>query len=481
MRRVHVGASLALALLAAACSEEECARGDSCEKDCPTGQVAMCLVDNICNCTFPPDGGVGGNGGGGGSSGGGGPGGGGNGSTCVAPAAGELLLNEVLFQGRMSDDEEFMELVNTSDHAVGLAGVKIVSVPEGTPEGTPDDAVRETRRAEFTAGCLAPRSAYAFFHLLGHEASEFSSPPIEAPAGELLRGAYTNDGDFDFRVLVGGSQLDRFAGDNTVKGAGVSANRNPDGQGPALGRHDAVSSIGLASSPGRCANGGTFEALCADPAPAPDGGVGGGQPPPGGAGGGGGHGGTGGTGGTEPPPLMCERQPPPLGAIVINEVNARPASEAEPEFIELVNTTDAPIVMDGWLIQSSGGDGALDDRVNITTATLPARGAVAITGKDPVKWIWDPMPAAPAVVGTGGRWSLVNDVDILRVRVADVARADVAILDVPQAVNVEGKSANRCHDLDGTTVELHDRVGAGISSPAFCANGRSFSQGCDAQ
>jgi hypothetical protein len=166
-----------------------------------------------------------------------------------------------------------------------------------------------------------------------------------------------------------------------------------------------------------------------------------------------------------------------LPAIIINEVLANTGGTEPDEFIEIINTTEADLPLDGWVIHSTKGDGAFDDRLTFGTGVLPARGVVAIKGNlPPDQWIWDPAPAVlPANVRE--TFSLLDSGDPLRIRIADATGADVATIDVPKAVNKDGKSANRCRDLDGATLVVHDTLG-GAASPGRCTNGGLFSQGC---
>lgn len=470
--------ALVLGLLAGtACSEEKCSRGDPCEAECPAGQAGVCVVDGICRCTTETDGGLGG--GGGGATGGGLPGGGlPPPADCVAPEPLELVINEVLVNGAADNEsDEFVELVNLTGKRLNLAGLTVVTMSD-------DEPATQELRWTITAGCLGPDTAVALFRDAARAPLTSGAPVtpvLAAPSGHGLR----NSSDLDMRLLAGAAELARFVATPAEFGDGVSANLSPDRVGSLVALHTAVPGATAPSSPAACANNGTFQALCLDGVVPPDGGVGGaggaggsggtggepmgGQPPVGGEGGAGGSGGT--------PPPACETLPAPLPPVVINEVLANTGGSEPEEFIEIINTTDADIPLDGWVIHSTKGDGAFDDRLTFGTGVLPARGVVAIKGNlPPEQWVWDP---APAVLPGNVRetFSLLDTGDPLRIRIADASGADVATIDVPKSVNKDGKSANRCRDLDGATLVVHDTLG-GPASPGRCSNGALFSQGC---
>ena len=458
---------LSLVSITAACQADKCARGDSCDKACDAPEVPICVVDGICRCQ-PPSAGTGGtsntDGGAGGNPT---PTGDGsvNPSTCVGPATGELVLNEILFKGGVDgESDEFVELVNTTDHAVGLTGVRIYSV---------STAGNETDRFVFSAGCLAPRSAAAFFHLQDLTAAQASSPFIEPPATSKKQSAtkYANTGDIDYRLSGPNGPLGQFSGarSDIDDGTGESVNRVTDGVESALARHTTVSANHAKSSPAHCANGGTFEQQCLDGATDTDGGV---------------HVGDGGlpvgdgshpAGDAAGPSCLAGATAP----VVINEVLANPTggSESHAEFVELVNSGDAPVVMDGYTLWISGSDGALAQKLAFGTATLPARGAVAVFGNTTVdQWVW--APDVPATVASES-FGIVNSGNPLHVQLKDAAGAVVDSVDIAKALSAaDGVSANRCEDVDGTTFVLHNSLGATGNSPAHCANGARFADLC---
>lgn len=462
-------------LVTLACGEEKCSRGEPCDEACAAGQTALCVVDGICRCTEAPDGGAGGGQGTGGGSGSG------NSVTppegCDAPEPGNLIINEVLVDS-VSDSgtDEFVEVVNVTEAKIALGGLKVTTTKPG-------DAPVEEDRWTVQSGCIAARSSVVLFKDKT-KLPETSSPAVAAVAATAIGGGLRNSGDLDMHLLAGATEIDHLFAEDSAWVKGVSVNRSPDLTPGTAARHTAVAGASTTFSPGACANGGTFGQLCRDGAAAADGGMGG----MGGAGGmgGGGAGGqsTGGTGGggaggmVVPPPL-CDIQPAPLPAVVINEVLANTDAAQTQEFVEIVNTTEQAVPMDGWVFTSITGTGTFAKRLTIGTGLLPPRGAVAIFGDlTPDHWVWDPLPDTLPTV-TQHNWSLIDDGDPLTVKIADSAGVEVATIDVPKDTNKEGKSANRCHDVDGTTLRVHDSLSGAVASPGKCMNDRSFSAGCD--
>ena len=413
---------------------------------------------------------------------------------CVPAAPGELLINEILFEGTgvQGPEAKFIELVNWTSEPRSVAGIRIIGAVPGSAAGIPADG---TTYAHLTAGCLGPHSAVALLPALDPSAAWYSSEAIQELQGTLSPDGLAL-GDFDVRLVRDTAVIDVFAGPGSLTAAGVSTNRTPDGVGPGLALHTTVSPDGLHVSPGRCANGGTFEAGCMDtsgerpdggiPPPPPDAAppppppdrdafvppppppdrdafVPPPPPPP--------------DAFVPPPPPACARQNPP--GVVVNEVLANPAEqdEANNEFVELVNPGNADAVLDGYSIWATNGAGALVERLTLGTATLPAHGGVAIYGnRTPDQWIWSPAPAVMATVAHES-FSLVNSANPLQVVLRDAAGVDVSSMELGHPLVKSGISANRCHDVDGTTPVLHDTLGA-AASPGLCADGLPFSSGC---
>ncbi|MCK6574064.1 lamin tail domain-containing protein [Myxococcota bacterium] len=494
-------------------ADAACPRGASCALACDPGLAPVCVVDGACRCIVPgsdlgPAGGAGGSPFGGGTSAGGGGPPPPSPDDCETPAAGELILNELMLDGEPDEDAEFFEIVNRTDRPLNLGGVSVVSVPVGTPSGgIPAEGTRV--RAIFEAGCLAPRAAVAVFHARPPERWVWSSPAVIAPRVTVTPDNYPNADDYDFRLATKDAVLDEFMGLVSTYAPGVSANRVPDGVGPGVAAHDRVSSEGLPASPGLCANGGSFERFCGDangepdaagppppprdagpppppprdagPQPDPDGSAppppprdaGPPPPPPRDAG---------------PPPPPPDQGPPPPpacpgevpGQVVLNEVFANPTESPEGnwEFVELVNPGDRPVDMTGWTIASTNGAGALAERLRFGAAVLPARTMVAVYGnRPPADWTWDPFPATLPEVADES-FSLLNDGNPLRVVLTDAAGGLVDDVSIERAAQGNGVSATRCTDVSGAVFGLHDMLGAGPNSPGRCLNGARYPDGC---
>jgi hypothetical protein len=477
-----------------------CLAGEPCTATCAPGLAPVCVVYGVCQCAAGAgDGGLGGQAGQGGQNGFGGfapppdPAG------CVAPQPGELVLNELMLDAEPEESDEFFELVNASDHPISLSGLSLYSVPPGTGGGLVGGQPFAVARATFQGGCLAPNSALAAFHAREQNPIVLSSPAVLPVLWTASATGYPNADDYDFRLESATVPLDQFAGLLSTYAPGVSANRQPDAEGPGVAPHDRVSAAGLPASPARCANGGTFERFCGDatgdpqdmgsppPPPPPPMDMGSAPPPP-----------PPRDMGVPPPPPMDASLPPPPpmdaslppppplcaedppGRVVINEVMANPTESPEGpyEFLELVNPGAQDIALEGWYILASNGAGELVERLTFGVGTLPANTMVAIYGnRMPDQWAWDPMPAAfPAVAREA--FALLNDANPLRVVLRDAQGNEVDAVEIPRAAQASGVSANRCEDVRGATFGLHQDLGLGVSSPGTCLNGGRYSNGC---
>ncbi len=434
MKFRHVVAVFGLATLFAAC-EDECKRGDACDKSCAAGEVAQCVAKGICSCVADGAGGAGGGGGGGGAGAAGGGGG-----ECAAAVAGDLRINEVLMDG-----DEFIELVNNAEHPVSVGGL-IIRSTKGASIAT---------RVELKSGCMPARGAVAMYP---NAALWVWDPvPASAPAYQVKAFGFHNTNDFVFELVRGEEVLDTFAGPGSLIDADVSVNRSPDGTGDMLAKHDEVAP-GRASSPAACANGGRFVEGCAA-LPDNDGGVGG-------AGGGGGE---------------CDA--PAMGELRINEVLIdAPAPDDENEFIELLNTTDRPLALGGLVVRSKKG---LEDPSDWTTRAtfadgcMPARGVVAMY-KTEARWQWDPMPAPLPTFDA--RAFGFNNTSNFAFQVVAPGEIIIDTFAGEGALIVADKSLNRSPDGAGDAIVRHDQVSdRGLAtSPAACANGGRFVEDCAA-
>jgi len=176
-------------------------------------------------------------------------------STTVAPAAGTLLINEVMAADNMSDTncdgsttdtvDEFIELVNFSSNTLDLAGVAVF-----------ETGVPATARHTFAAGTtIAPGKAIVLWGG-GVPACPGVTNFAVAAAGLGLN----DDGDTVTIKSAGGTPVTlatlTFTDAEAV--VNVSFNRSPDITGTAFALHTAVSGAVGAFSPGKRSNGSSF-------------------------------------------------------------------------------------------------------------------------------------------------------------------------------------------------------------------------------
>lgn len=458
----------AVLLLAIGCAGV-CETGEACPRTCPTGAIAVCAAHGLCSCLRGPDGGLadadpalppGRDDSDLSPDGGISP----EGGACRAPEPGEIVINEVMLDGEPTEDAEFVELVSTVDVALALRGVTLTS----------NRGSDQVRRVEFAGGCLPAGAALAVF---GQRSdwieSSPAAPPIEA---ELRSFGFANSGDFDFRLMGGDRELDRFEGLGESIEAGVSLNRWPDKQGDPRA-HDLVDPAGSPASPGRCPTGGRYEDGCpprdgsADPADAgagADAGIvfdSGALDDPGDA-------------AVDQQPDVFDCPPPEPGELRFNEVlidGEIPRTEAD-EFVEIVNLAPTARRLAEVAVAVQAPDGALDVRVRFTDGCLPPAG-VMVLRPDIDDWLFDPPPDAPPVVGDA-RLALGNEsrhpLLLLGPAASILDRFEAGELEI-----VEGVSLNRDPDLSGEAWALHDNLAPTPSSPGRCTDGSPFTvDGC---
>jgi len=239
---------MSLLLMLSACGEETCeVANTSCERSCEAGTYPICVAVGLCECSPVMNGGV--------MTGGVMTGGVMTGGsiepppTCAPPSFGDLILNEALVDpSGMEPQEEFIELVNTSDQELDLSGLTVAY--EGNPKRV------------FTQGCMAPKSAVALFS--EHSATQWSTPPRGVAFQALPQLSLANGRDASIELLDAQyAQLSTLYIPTSAIRSGVSATRAPELSGtPAL--HSEVSPVGAPMSPAQCSNMGTFEVDCAD-------------------------------------------------------------------------------------------------------------------------------------------------------------------------------------------------------------------------
>ncbi|MCA9541599.1 MAG: lamin tail domain-containing protein [Myxococcales bacterium] len=461
------GLAAVLAALCFACAPP-CATGEDCDSDCPSGTRPHCAARGLCGCA--PLGAVDPKGAQAPAN---------DTAPCAHPQPGDLRVNEALLDGEPTEEAEFVELLNATDHAVWLAGVTLTS----------NRGTSQVLRARFGAACLPPRGAIA---LTAHVDTWRWQPPPEAPGEHEARAfGFANSGDFDFRLLdADGALLDRFAGPGDAIAPGISLNRLPGGEGELIVRHDdaRLRSDGVPASPAQCANGGTFTQRCAD-APAPtgadaEGGAptmaatdpshadGGPSPAPGGP-----TGDAAGVSDAASGRAAADCPAPTRGDLLITEAlidGVTPRTERD-EFVELVNQSDHAVALAGLALGPRPLlGGAVNVRLRLLDGCLPA-GGVAILGPDPALWRWLPALAnAPSAnparltLGNEGGYSLAlldregTELDAQRV-------AGVPI--------VEGISLHRWPVARGAPFTLHTHLAGAPQSPGTCPDGAPFSRG----
>jgi hypothetical protein len=134
--------------------------------------------------------------------------------TCAPPSFGDLILNEALVDpSGMEPQEEFIELVNTSDQELDLSGLTVAY--EGNPKRV------------FTQGCMAPKSAVALFS--EHSATQWSTPPRGVAFQALPQFSLANGRDASIELLDAQyAQLSTLYVPTSAIRSGVSATRSPE-------------------------------------------------------------------------------------------------------------------------------------------------------------------------------------------------------------------------------------------------------------
>ncbi|MEE2788891.1 MAG: lamin tail domain-containing protein [Myxococcota bacterium] len=168
---------------------------------------------------------------------------------CPEPKSGELVINEVLIDGRETEDEEFVELVNTSRSPIALGGLEIWS----------NRGSSMVRRISFFSGCMPGRGAVALWH---DAARQLWTPHPETPIEfQTARFGFPNSAHFRFELRTSlGDVLDAFYGHKKLIRPGTSLNRLPEVTGQNIVMHRAKT-----SSPSLCMNGQPHNQGCPEP------------------------------------------------------------------------------------------------------------------------------------------------------------------------------------------------------------------------
>jgi hypothetical protein len=178
------------------------------------------------------------------------------------PAVGDLVINEFLADPppdaagdancdgeRDSGDDEFVELVNVTDHDLDLAGVIICDDDGGTP------------RSRFTFPVGTTLGAGQAAVVFGGGSADCDFPEMALVFVSGTNFGYNNGGDI-VTVLASDSTtvLDQYAypGDGPSGEADQSLNLNPDVTGTAYALHGNVPGAVGVYSPGRRVDGSPF-------------------------------------------------------------------------------------------------------------------------------------------------------------------------------------------------------------------------------
>jgi hypothetical protein len=469
------------------CGEEPCTAGTQCASSCPNGYVPVCVVDGICECVvYGTEGGSTNTGGTGitGSTGGSSTTGG---TTepleipmCNPPLPGDLILNEVLVDPSNAEPQnEFIELINTSDQEVDLQGLYI--------------NYNQELKFEFLSGCMAPKSAVALYH---EQALTVWSTPARLPTWTVNTGrVFTNSADFNLGLYQRDdpNPLSTLYGPKSLVKAGVSATRLDEGLGDEAVRHTDVSTQD--QSPSLCSNGGRFENECLDGNQSQMGGNSAGGQEAGQMGAnttGGQEGGQmganmmgGQNGGGGPVPVNC--LPPQPDDIFVNEVLINPegnesSSGLQNEFIELANRTSMPLNLGGVSLYYND-----ELKFIFPEGCFAGQSLVALFNqKASVEWIWSSsasdkdrfdLASVPSFTlrnsGITIELKTFDNQTITRFNSDEIQQGN------PTAEVISGQSLTRAVDGDSNAVFiLHPPLLDQAFSPGTCRNGHLYETGC---
>lgn len=451
--------------------DDGCEVGKACDATCEPGSAPVCVAASICNCVSL---------GTGGEVGGGGIGVGGEtigGMTEAPPVCeplvqGDLVINEVMINalGTSEGAGEYIELVNVSAKELDLTGVMIT--------------YNTAEKLRFSQGCMAPQSAVAAFGGRTNATPwQWSTSPRGVVTETQASFSFSNSNPFTLSMFdQSGNEIDRFTGEsNLSRNDGESVTRSPDLTGEAAS-HASASPFGELSSPARCSNGGSFEALCADGSPVIGGEMAGAEigGSPAGMIAGGEQGGEP-VGGQE---IMVDCSGPFVGDLVLNEVMINPTGDdGVGEYIELINLSTAPVSLAGIEIWYQNSSGTLERELIFGAGCMEPLSAVAVyTGDTSVPWIWSSPNQYSQALSTGHTsFPLANSRDAILELRAGSSGQRLSQLEVPRSLIVEGVSANRVRDGEESNgVVRHDLVNGSTStsSPGRCSNGLRYEENC---
>ena len=304
MKKVYL---LALILTSFSGCAPTCRDSNTCERQCPENTWASCTEMNLCRCESFQDvleagalklm------------------------ESCRDPEPFDLVISEVLIDGEPTEEEEFVELRNTTSDLIRLDGVSL-HVKRGS-------LMRKSIAIQ--TGCVPPGGFVLF--------SAGEAEPVVAPQWEMQptyahrRFSFSNSADFVAELrLFEHIVLDEIEVDRQLIKPGVSVTRTQevDARDSEFVDHRRVGA-GRRSSPGLCNDGSEVETGCT--------------------------------------PIRTHCSKPLPRQLVINEVliNADPESK---EFIELVNQSHESLDLSGITLHTLSG-GLDSDKLHIWAGCLP--------------------------------------------------------------------------------------------------------------
>jgi hypothetical protein len=351
------------------------------------------------------------------------------------PVGGDLFINEVHSAPKsgvddsncdgvsVSDQEEFVEIVNASDHVVSLSGVGVAV--NGTVKTT-------------LVGCLQPGNGMVVYGGGSPNCSMGSS--FALVSSKTL--SISNSGA-QVSIQFQGADLDSV---NTPSLSGVSYTRSPDFTGEFV-KHDEVSPLKF--SPGTCTGGAELVIGCTgeviiegDDTDIPD-------------------------------IVQCEGDTPILGDVLINEVLSAPKAgvddtncdgvvdSGQDEFVEVVNVSDKVIDLEGVEVFVNA-----TSKTTLTGCLQPGSGLVLYGGGTPM-------------CSLGSTQSLVSAkaLQLSNSGTSVSLQLDGEILDTANVPSLSGVSYTRSPDFTGSFAK-HNEVSIYNWSAGKCTNGGELLIGC---
>ncbi|MBV71989.1 MAG: hypothetical protein CMH52_11720 [Myxococcales bacterium] len=149
-----------------------------------------------------------------------------SGLDCRFPNRRDIIINEVLIDGRPDATEEFVEIHNRTTERINLAGLEILS-NRGSELAT---------RVKFKQGCIEKQGYLAVFA----DPNRWTWTPSSADSPEFIlkRFGFPNTSNFTFVLQTpAGIEIDRISGSRRLIREGESIRRTFDGLNSKLVRH----------------------------------------------------------------------------------------------------------------------------------------------------------------------------------------------------------------------------------------------------